>query len=367
MAVDLGRTGNTVKSLQRRYVGTTNISDVYTGQDHIWPTKTISFVDFTSIQLRYIWNSSDGRDYDTATWYSNSPVSSMNGYKVGWSWNSSYAPYIYWGGDNTSSGAECVMLNIEAFNEAGYGEQMPDTLMMYFDGNWFGTRGSGNVTIECTAYKGGFIVRSYQLSVNDINFGQYLFAGKDGDLQVTVDGEVKNCYYGPVLVITKDGNSTYHKINQLDLTVDRFDVSTIGGLTYYYNDPDIEPGYTIYNGAKYQVWNEQINVSGVITTVGSMVFKASGDTIYTSDDGTKYQLTHLMLGPNNESLGYEKAHHFQFGFTAGGNSEFRGQQVIAANCSGDDSYAADTSMGEISYKNSTKIGVLKVYNPINQE
>ena len=367
MAVDLGRTGNTVKSLQRRYVGGLNISDVYTGQDHIWPPKTISFVDFTSIQLRYIWNSSDGRDYDTATWYSNSPVSSMNNYKVGWQWNSSYAPYIYWGGDNTSSGAECVMLNIEAFNEAGYGEQMPDTLMMYFDGNWYGTRNSGNVTIECTAYKGGFIVRSYQLYMSDANFGTYLFAGKDGDLQATINGEIKNCYYGPVLVISKDGSTTYHKINQQGLIVDGFDVSTIGGLTCYYDDPEIEPGYMLYNNTKYQVWNEQINVSGVITNVDGIVFKANGSNTYTAADGTTYELTHMLLGPSNENLGYENAHSLQYGFTAGGNSEFRGQQVITANCTGDDSSGADTSMGEISYKNTTRVGVLKVYNPINQE
>lgn len=365
MAVDLGRTGNTVKSLQRRFVGTTNISDVYTGQDHIWPTKSISFVDFTSIQMRYIWNSSNGRDYDTATWYMNSPVPNVNQYKVGWGWNNSYIPYIYWGGDNTSSGAECVMLNIEAFNEAGYGEQMPEVLMMYFDGNWFASRNNGNVTIECTAYKGGFIVKSYQLTANDSLYGTYVFAGKDGDVKLSSG----NYYYGPVLRITRNSVVTYHKINQLDLTTDNFDVSSIGGLTCDPATPDIEPGYVMYNNAKYRVWNEQINVAGVITRTNGIVFKTNEENSYTDEDGTLYEITHVLLDSNNQlsNLIPENSHYYGYGFVAGGDSEFRGQQVITATCDGHDQSPADTSMGTISYRNDTRIGVLTVYNPINQE
>jgi hypothetical protein len=30
------------------------------------------------------------------------------------------------------------MLNVAAFDEAGYGDKMPDVLTIYFDGNWYG-------------------------------------------------------------------------------------------------------------------------------------------------------------------------------------------------------------------------------------
>lgn len=51
---------------------------------------------------------------DTKSYYVNSPINSLNYIAVGWSWNLSQIPYLYWGGDNTDSGAECVMFNIES-------------------------------------------------------------------------------------------------------------------------------------------------------------------------------------------------------------------------------------------------------------
>lgn len=364
MAVDLGMSNSIVKSLQRRFVGSTNISDVYTGKDHIWPPKTITFVDFTSIQLRYIWNASSGKDYDTATWYSNSPISNLNNYKVGWSYNSSYAPYLYWGGDNRQSGAECVMLNVAAFEEAGYGDKMPDVLTIYFDGNWYGQLNDGNVTIECTAYKGGFIVKSYQFNLSDPNLGSYVFADKDGNLQLTdSDGTIKDYWYGEALKVTKDGQIKYYKIDQ----------NTLKPIGYEEECPTIkcrnsldtdQTGYVTYNGAQYKVWNQQINVSGVIIPGYYMVF--NDDTKSTTVDGITYDIITNQIFDQNMQPYKEITGSFGYGYCAGGDSEFRGQQVITANCDGDDNNGADTSMGYITYKNSTKIGVLTVYNPINQ-
>lgn len=37
-------------------------------------TSVIHFSDFTSVQLRYIWGSDDGRDLDTKSYYVNSPI-----------------------------------------------------------------------------------------------------------------------------------------------------------------------------------------------------------------------------------------------------------------------------------------------------
>lgn len=110
MSLTLGREGGIAKPLKKRTVGQINIAHVYDDANHIWPTSVIYFSDFTSVQLRYIWGSDDGRDLDTKSYYVNSPINSLNYIAVGWSWNLSQIPYLYWGGDNTDSGAECVLI-----------------------------------------------------------------------------------------------------------------------------------------------------------------------------------------------------------------------------------------------------------------
>lgn len=105
MSLTLGRQGGIAKPLKKRTVGQTNIAHVYDGANHIWPTSVIHFSDFTSVQLRYIWGSDDGRDLDTKSYYVNSPINSLNYVAVGWSWNLSQIPYLYWGGDNNVLGA----------------------------------------------------------------------------------------------------------------------------------------------------------------------------------------------------------------------------------------------------------------------
>ena len=76
MSLTLGRERGIAKPLKKRTVGQINIAHVYDGANHIWPTSVIHFSDFTSIQLRYIWGSDDGRDLDTKSYYVNSPINS---------------------------------------------------------------------------------------------------------------------------------------------------------------------------------------------------------------------------------------------------------------------------------------------------
>lgn len=87
MSLTLGRQGGIAQPLKKRTVGQINIAHVYDGANHIWPTSVIHFSDFTSVQLRYIWGSDDGRDLDTKSYYVNSPINSLNYVAVGWSWN----------------------------------------------------------------------------------------------------------------------------------------------------------------------------------------------------------------------------------------------------------------------------------------
>lgn len=147
MSLTFGRQGGIAKPLKKRTVGQTNIAHVYDGANHIWPTSVIHFSDFTSVQLRYIWGSDDGRDLDTKSYYVNSPINSLNYVAVGWSWNLSQIPYLYCGGDNTDSGAECVMFNIESMIDLE--DKMPDIMKMNLCANWFGSLSRGHVTVEC--------------------------------------------------------------------------------------------------------------------------------------------------------------------------------------------------------------------------
>lgn len=83
MSLTLGRQGGIAQPLKKRTVGQTNIAHVYDGANHIWPTSVIHFSDFTSVQLRYIWGSDDGRDLDTKSYYVNSPINNLNYVAVG--------------------------------------------------------------------------------------------------------------------------------------------------------------------------------------------------------------------------------------------------------------------------------------------
>ena len=151
--LELGIAGGRAVPLQKRTVGNTNISDVFDGVNHIWPTRddVAYFYDFNSIQLRFIWTDSNGRDFDTGTNITNAP--SIPSEIVGWSWGSSEnrtQPFLYWGGDNTQSGAECVMVDIKSIQDVYTNDPsltMPEQLIVQLRGNWFRNKNDGIVTV----------------------------------------------------------------------------------------------------------------------------------------------------------------------------------------------------------------------------
>ena len=105
--LELGIAGGRAVPLQKRTVGNTNISDVFDGVNHIWPTRddVAYFYDFNSIQLRFIWTNSNGRDFDTGTNITNAP--SIPSEIVGWSWGSSEIEL------NRFYTGEAITLNLE--------------------------------------------------------------------------------------------------------------------------------------------------------------------------------------------------------------------------------------------------------------
>lgn len=365
MGLNLGRQGGTAQPLKKRTVGQTNIAHVYDGVNHIWPTSVIHFSDFTSVQLRYIWGSIDGKDLDTKSYYVNSPIPSLNYSAVGFGWNSNSIPYLYWGGDNTSSGAECVMFNIESMIDLE--EQMPDVMKMNLCANWYNTRNRGNITVECTAYKGGVVVKAWQLGNRESDVderGAYLFPLANGKINMpNSNGGYEECWFGEVVVRTNKSNNDveYFRINPVDDSV--FELPNIkvkrngggfvhdGGYCWYENKPN----------DKYKVWNNQTNINGSI-----IKFETPNLNI-TSDDNYKYSYNTALLRSDNTvySNSYIGMKNYGFGFVAG-NSEFRGQQTIQCNVRTQGGKANDgkSSIGEIKYTKLNKIGELTVYNPI---
>ena len=364
MSLNLGRQGGVAQPLRKRTVGQTNIAHVYDGTNHIWPTSVIYFSDFTSIQLRYIWGSDDGQDLDTKSYYVNSPIDSLNYVAVGWSWNGNQIPYLYWGGDNIQSGAECVMFNIKSMIDL---EEMPDIMKINLCANWYNKLLNGNVTVECTAYKGGIIVKAWQLTnyENDVNKrGMYIFPLADGSIDMPDGhGGYKECWYGEVIKrISKTNNEVkYFRVNPVNDKVIGLDNIKIirhgGGLVH-------GDGYCWYENKpneKYKVWNNQTNTTGTFLVLDKPILNI------TSDNNYSYEYHTVLLNEDNTVYNdnYTDKYAFAFGFVAG-NSEFRGQQTIKCYVGTQGGRADDdrTSIGEIKYTKLNKVGELTIYSPI---
>ena len=365
MSLTLGRQGGIAKPLKKRIVGQTNVAHVYDGANHIWPTSVIQFSDFTSVQLRYLWGSDDGRDLDTKSYYVNSPIHTLNHIAVGWSWNLSQIPYLYWGGDNTNSGAECIMFNIESMIDLE--DKMPDIMKMNLCANWFGELHRGYVTVECTAYKGGVIVHAWQLKNSEIDVderGMFIFPLADGTINMPNGyGGYKECWYGEVVKrVAKSNNEVkYFRVNPVnDKVIGLDNIKVIrSGNGFIHSD-----GYCWYENKpndKYKVWNNQVNTTGTPLTLDKPTLNI------TSDDNYSYEYHTVLLNEDNTVYNntYTDDYKFKFGFVAG-NSEFRGQQTIQC-CVGTQGGKADdgkTSIGEIKYTKLNKIGELTIYSPI---
>lgn len=350
--LDLGVAGNKAKPLIKRNNKGKNISDVFAGEHHIWPVRNdvVYFYDFDSVQLRFIWTDANGRDFDTGTNIETEMTGIPND-TVGWSWGASERrtqPYLYWGGDNTQSGAECVMLDVGAIKQKVGEDKVPDQTVIKLRGNWFGSRSDGTVTVECTAYKGGVIVKSYQLSGGSVGVSNetYVFADKDGNLP-------NNCWVGEVVTI---GGVDY-KVNMVDDSIEGITDKkirrsfTVSGVTYPSQD-----GYVTINGKSYKIWNNQINYEGNIYQGSRDVINNAGNII----GGTVS--VKLYKDNSYKSISTE----FRFGFVAG-NSEQRGQQTLQASITSSDHNAADEEFAVVNYFNKTEAGQIVSLNPITDE
>lgn len=117
------------------------------------PASTNPIIDADFIVVRYKFD--DGSDLDTRTSVS---YGTETGTVVGWCKGSSYKNWYTWGGDNTGTGYEAVVIYLKQIRESNPGYQgiICGTLSAF----WYGTRASGSVNLELAAYKGGSMSQS---------------------------------------------------------------------------------------------------------------------------------------------------------------------------------------------------------------
>lgn len=358
--LELGIAGGRAVPLQKRTVGNTNISDVFDGVNHIWPTRddVAYFYDFNSIQLRFIWSTSNGRDFDTGTNITNAP--SIPSEIVGWSWGSSEnrtQPFLYWGGDNIQSGAECVMVDIKSIQDVYTNDPsltMPEQLIVQLRGNWFGNKNDGIVTVECTAYKGGVIVKAYQMKGSDMGVtGQsFVFADKDG--WVSEEGMLEKIWVGEAV----KHNDRWYKVNPVDDSVEGMPNLIIQrDFTYQSTSNTSINGYVTFNNKQYKVWNQQVNIDGTIFV------QSSSKCINTANTTEVIEFKVVALKEDGSVYSESISTEFRFGYVAG-NSEKRGQQFIRSYVSSRDGQAADEEFAVVNYFDKTEAGQVVALNPI---
>jgi hypothetical protein len=100
----------------------------------------------------------NGQDLDTRTRISNTNVG-MSEY-LGWANLESYPtespqPILTWGGDNTGTGFEAVLIDLKQF-KIEYPSEPSITIDM--NAMWYGQVGTNPVIMEITMYKGGIVI-----------------------------------------------------------------------------------------------------------------------------------------------------------------------------------------------------------------
>lgn len=359
--LELGIAGGRAVPLQKRTVGNTNISDVFDGVNHIWPTRddVAYFYDFSSIQLRFIWTKADGSDFDTGTNITNAPGVTNNivGYGYGPS-EGNTQPYLYWGGDNVASGAECVMVDIKSIQDfyEDTPNSIPEQLIIQLRGNWYGSRRNGIVTVECTAYKGGTIVKAYQLDGASVGIHtqDYVFADKDG--WVFEEGMLEKIWVGEAV----NYNGRWYKINQVDDSVEGMPNLIIQRDLQYKGHlvPSVN-GYITVDDKQYKVWNQQTNINGVI------IPQASSKCINTNTMTEEGIIKVIAMNENGTIYNDSISTAFVYGYVAG-NSEKRGQQFIRSYVisQGGNGKKAEEEFAVVNYFDKTEAGQVVALNPI---
>ena len=137
--------------------------DVESGceRSSIFTLGETSFV-FDADYIMVTYQFTDGRDLDTRTRIVTPDIgqNTQDSY-LGWRVRQIYPitgiPYETWGGDNTGTGFESVLVDLNIFRAA---YPSATNIVMDMRGFWYGQLGVNNVNITATLWKGGAYVKS---------------------------------------------------------------------------------------------------------------------------------------------------------------------------------------------------------------
>ena len=150
---------NTITGLSANTVYTVTVTDA----NNCTKTGTVTtgqntFV-FNADYMVLTYQFTNGRDLDTRSRVAlpNIGQTTLSSY-VGWArsnqWPTSGTPIIRWGGDNTGTGFESVLINLVKFRETYPSET---EIVVDLRAFWYGTVGTNPVNVAATLYKGGTI------------------------------------------------------------------------------------------------------------------------------------------------------------------------------------------------------------------
>lgn len=156
-----------------------------------------SFI-FEADYIMMVYEFTDGRDLDTRTRIvtPNIGQNTQNDY-LGWGRKSLFpslnVPFETWGGDNTGTGFESVLIDITTLKS-----EYPLTTNVTIDTRafWYGTKGLNNVNISATMWKGGLPVKT--------GF-KWLNTTADRELIISSTGK-------PITLVTKASTSSGERV-----------------------------------------------------------------------------------------------------------------------------------------------------------
>jgi hypothetical protein len=120
-------------------------------------------------------------------------------------WPTVGTPILTWGGDNTGTGFESVLINLIEFKSQYPGQ---NTIVMNSKAFWYGSFGSNPVTIQATLYKGGTMVAD----PDNYTFYNNTFTAAYGALSpgTTVTINESNCIEGENITSLQYNVSTFN-------------------------------------------------------------------------------------------------------------------------------------------------------------
>lgn len=134
--------------------GIINDNDITQNPGTGTPEDPVIIQDFDFAVLRYIWTAEAGRDLDTRT-YLNTPDRLYG--VVGWAKSQNDGSILSWGGDNTQSGVECVLISTDGM-KLTYPDQQE--FEIFANAFWYSQILTGDISIQFESYKGGTMTKN---------------------------------------------------------------------------------------------------------------------------------------------------------------------------------------------------------------